>query len=106
VHNCQRVHREDGFRSWWVGRTEGEYCFVHAEVLPSVPLEKQKEENLLWIRGKFLDFKANHRKVVAKGHTIRPEPEVLLNRIGIDTGAYSSGILTCLALEKDSQSFL
>jgi len=69
-------------------------------------LDEQKEENVLWIRGEFLGSKANHGKVVVHGHTIRPEPEILPNRIGIDTGAYSSGILTCLALEEDSQSFL
>lgn len=88
------------------GHIEGDYCFVHAGVLPGVPLDEQKEENVLWIRGEFLGSKANHGKVVVHGHTIRPEPEVLPNRIGIDTGAYSSGILTCLALEEDSQSFL
>ena len=88
------------------GHIEGDYCFVHAGVLPGVPLDEQKEENVLWIRGEFLDSKANHGKVVVHGHTIRPEPEVLPNRIGIDTGAYSSGILTCLALEEDSKSFL
>ncbi len=88
------------------GHIEGDYCFVHAGVLPGVPLEKQKEENVLWIRGEFLNSKANHEKVVVHGHTIRPEPEILPNRIGIDTGAYSSGILTCLALEEDNQSFL
>lgn len=102
VHNCQGVHWDDGFRSRWVGYIEGDYCFVHAGVLPGVPLEKQKEENVLWIRGEFQDSKANHRKVMVNGHTIRPESEVLPNRNGIDTGAYSSGILTCLALEEDS----
>ena len=54
---------------------------------------------MLWIRGEFLDSKANHIKVVVKGHAIRPEPEVLLNRIGIDTGAYYTGRLTGLVLD-------
>ena len=38
--------------------------------------------------------------------TITPEPELLPNRIGIDTGAYDTGILTCLILENNTQSFL
>jgi serine/threonine protein phosphatase 1 len=35
-----------------------------------------------------------------------PEPIVRPNRIGIDTGAYASGHLTCLVLEGSSRHFL
>ena len=33
------------------------------------------------------------------GHTISPEVDMAPNRIGVDTGAYSSGRLSCLVLE-------
>jgi serine/threonine protein phosphatase 1 len=36
---------------------------------------------------------------VVHGHTISMTPELLPNRIGIDTGAYRSGVLTALAIE-------
>ena len=33
--------------------TCGDFYFVHAGVRPGVPLDKQKEEDLLWIRRRF-----------------------------------------------------
>jgi serine/threonine protein phosphatase 1 len=40
------------------------------------------------------------------GHTPVAEPEVLANRIGIDTGSFFSGRLTALRLEGTSRAFL
>ena len=36
--------------------------------------------------------------VVVHGHSISRQPEFRANRIGIDTGAVFTGVLTCLAL--------
>ncbi len=33
------------------------------------------------------------------GHTISAEPEEMENRIGIDTGAYQTGVLTAVRIE-------
>jgi serine/threonine protein phosphatase 1 len=44
--------------------------------------------------------------VVVHGHTIVAKPDRRANRIGIDTGAYESGKLTCLVLEGTEQRFL
>ena len=44
--------------------------------------------------------------MIVHGHRISPEPEVRPNRIGIDTGAYKSGVLTCLVLDVEERSFL
>jgi serine/threonine protein phosphatase 1 len=84
---------------------EGDYLFVHAGIRPGIPLGLQKREDLLWIRSDFLDSEEDHGKVVVHGHTITDKPEVRLNRIGIDTGAFFSDRLTCLVLEGASQSF-
>jgi serine/threonine protein phosphatase 1 len=54
---------------------------------------------LRWIREPFLLDDTYHGFVVVHGHTIRPEIDVQPNRIGIDTGAYKSGILTALVIE-------
>jgi hypothetical protein len=35
------------------------------------------------------------------GHTPVTEPQILANRINIDTGAYATGKLTCFAFESD-----
>jgi serine/threonine protein phosphatase 1 len=44
--------------------------------------------------------------MVVHGHSISDQPEVRHNRIGIDTGAYRSGVLTCLVLDGETRSFL
>ncbi len=89
-----------------LSHTEGDYLFVHAGIRPGVPLARQGEADLLWIREEFLDSDASHGKVVVHGHTISPRPEVRANRIGIDTGAFMTGRLTALVLEEDDASFL
>lgn len=86
--------------------TVGDYFFVHAGVRPGIPLNAQKEEDLIWIRSRFLDSDQDFGKVVVHGHTISPRPEVRDNRIGIDTGAFATEVLTALVLYGDQQKFL
>lgn len=84
----------------------GDYAFVHAGIRPGVALNQQKPDDLLWIRDGFLDrpFPTSH--VIVHGHTITDEPELLAHRIGLDTGAYASGILTAIALEGTERRIL
>jgi serine/threonine protein phosphatase 1 len=84
----------------------GDYVFVHAGIRPNVPLAEQRSEDLRWIRERFLNHKFPHEKFVIHGHTITAEVDEQPNRIGIDTGAYSSGKLTAVALEGDRRWFL
>lgn len=77
----------------------GDYLFVHAGLRPGVPLAAQTRRDRLWIRHEFLDHGGPFGHVVVHGHTPVKVPEVRANRIGIDTGAYASGHLTCLVLE-------
>lgn len=84
----------------------GDYLFVHAGVRPGVALAEQDDFDLMWIRDGFLDSAADLGAVVVHGHTISLGPEVRANRIGIDTGAYRTGILTCLVLEGEGRRFL
>jgi len=79
--------------------TCGDFLFVHAGIRPGVPLLKQKEEDLLWIRQEFLFCEDDFGKVVVHGHTPVPQVDMRPNRINIDTGAYATGTLTCLVLE-------
>ena len=84
----------------------GDYFFVHAGVRPGIPLDRQTDSDLIWIRDEFLDSQDFHGKIVVHGHSYRTEPEVRPNRVGIDTGAYATGRLTCLVLEGPSMRFL
>jgi serine/threonine protein phosphatase 1 len=77
----------------------GDYLFVHAGIRPGVEIDQQRQSDLRWIRESFLLDERDYGFVVVHGHTIRSEVEVRSNRIGIDTGAYRSGILTALAVE-------
>jgi serine/threonine protein phosphatase 1 len=80
----------------------GSYAFVHAGVMPGVPLNKQVREDLLWIRGEFLDHPNPSSSIIVHGHTwLDDHPTVLPHRIGIDTGAYETGVLTGLRIAND-----
>jgi serine/threonine protein phosphatase 1 len=86
--------------------SHGKYFLCHAGVRPGVPLDRQSDEDLLWIRDKFLSSKMNFGKIVVHGHTPVEAPEVLPNRINIDTGAFATGQLTCVVLNESGHHFL
>jgi len=75
-------------------------------VIAGVPLAQQSDEDLLWIRDQFLNSKMDFGKIVVHGHTPVDKPEVLPNRINVDTGAFATGRLTCVALNDDGHRFL
>ena len=77
----------------------GDYLFVHAGIRPGLPLAEQSQADLRWIREPFLKDMSDHGFVVVHGHTISQGVVEQANRIGIDTGAYRSGVLTALVLE-------
>lgn len=84
----------------------GDYLFVHAGVDPDKPFEEQKRSELLWIREPFLSHNQPLDAVVVHGHTISDEPEELVHRIGIDTGAFYSGRLTALMLDGTDRNYI
>ena len=84
----------------------GDYLFVHAGIRPGVEIDQQRQSDLRWIREPFLLDEPDHGFIVVHGHTIRPEVEMRPNRIGIDTGAYRTGVLTALAIEGSDSWFL
>lgn len=92
-----------GFESWI---EVGDYLFVHAGVRPGVAIEEQSRGDLCWIRDEFLNHRDSFGKMVVHGHSITGDVDERHNRIGIDTGAYASGRLTAIGLEKDERWFL
>ncbi len=84
----------------------GDYVFVHAGIDPTRPLDEQKRSDLLWIRERFLAHEGPLEKVVVHGHTIFDRVMDCGNRIGIDTGAFRSGVLTALVLEGDQRRII
>jgi len=84
----------------------GRYFLCHAGVRPGIPLEQQDETDLLWIRDDFLSSRLDFGKIIVHGHTPVPEPELLPNRINVDTGAFATGRLTCAVLNGGKPRFI
>ncbi len=84
----------------------GDYIFVHAGLRPGVALEEQLESDMLWIREEFLSDSASFTKKVVHGHSPKKQPFEDHRRIGVDTGAYITGVLTAVRLEQNSVSYL
>ncbi len=84
----------------------GDYLFVHAGIRPGIELQEQRQSDLRWIREPFLVNESDYGFVVVHGHTITPEVQERANRIGIDTGAFATGILTALGIEGDDRWFI
>ncbi|MDB4221957.1 serine/threonine protein phosphatase, partial [Amylibacter sp.] len=61
--------------------------FVHAGIDLNVPLDKQTEDDMLWIRKNWLDNPKLASKLILHGHTIVEQVTHYGNRINIDTGA-------------------
>ncbi len=79
----------------------GDFLFVHAGIRPGRPIEQQSLRDLTTIRSPFLESDGDHAAIVIHGHTPCERPEIRHNRINLDTGAYLSGKLSCLAIDRD-----
>jgi serine/threonine protein phosphatase 1 len=84
----------------------GDFFFAHAGVQPGVPIDQQREDDLLWIRGDFLLSEEDFEKYVVHGHTPVKAPDIRSNRANIDTGAFATGRLTCLMIEGEDLQVL
>jgi serine/threonine protein phosphatase 1 len=84
----------------------GDYVFVHAGVDPTRAIEDQNRSDLLWIRERFLRHVDPLSHVVVHGHTIFEDIEDRGHRIGIDTGAFRTGVLTALVLEGTERRYI
>jgi len=85
----------------------GDHAFVHAGVSPDAPLREQTEDDLLWAREAFIASRRRFEKVIVHGHSWYDEkPALLRRRIGVDTGAYETGVLTAVRLEDGRREVL
>jgi serine/threonine protein phosphatase 1 len=84
----------------------GDYLFVHAGIRPGIELDQQQQSDLRWIREPFLLDDRDHGFVVVHGHTISRRIDEQPNRIGIDTGAFATGVLTALSIEGGERRFI
>ena len=71
---CPLYHQEPGL------------IFVHAGLRPGIPLKRQSEEDLMWIREPFLSDPRDHGALVIHGHTALDAPCHHGNRVNLDGG--------------------
>jgi serine/threonine protein phosphatase 1 len=84
----------------------GGFAFVHAGVDHRRALEAQTDDDLFWSRGRFLASRKRLSHMVVHGHTPAEHPYIDGRRIGVDTGAYASGVLSAARFEGTAVSFL
>jgi len=86
--------------------TVGDYFFSHAGARPGVALDRQSSKDLMWIRQPFLDSTTAFERVIVHGHTPALAVHADQRRIGIDTKAYETGVLSAVRLERDDRRLL
>ena len=77
----------------------GDLMFVHAGIRPGVPLAKQTEEDMLWIRQEFHNSRITHPKLIVHGHTPVKAATHYGNRVNLDTAAGYGEPLTSAVFE-------
>lgn len=87
----------------WIAGTPIEYedehaYYVHAGVVPGKPVWRTPGLLKLWGADGFRVSAYDWGKPVVFGHWQLPEPLLQPNKIGIDTGAFRTGILTAVRL--------
>jgi serine/threonine protein phosphatase 1 len=96
----------DFLQSLTFSATFGDFFFCHAGIRPGVPLDRQNQQDLTWIRDAFHDHSGLFSKVIVHGHTPVSEAEVRANRVNVDTLAWKSGTLSALAVNGDDKQVI
>lgn len=65
----------------------GKLFFVHAGIMPGLPIKWQDEDDFLWIREPFLSDQRVHPWMIVHGHSPVEKPQRYINRINTDGGA-------------------
>jgi serine/threonine protein phosphatase 1 len=91
----------DWMRALRLSYDDGRRFFVHAGVNPDLPLDAQNADDLLWIRQPFLSDRRDYGRLIVHGHTPLETglPQLLGNRLNLDTAAVFGGPLTAAVFD-------
>lgn len=98
IHSIPKEHIDFFSKLETILELENFYC-VHAGLNPKRSFERQRHEDVYWIREPFLYSEHTFRKTVVFGHT--PHHEVFLHmpfKVGLDTGLVFGNKLSCMEL--------
>lgn len=102
-----------------ISHRDGKYFFVHAGINPYVPLDEQDKDQMIWSRT-FTSYGGDYPEgvFVVHGHTPMKNPDLMTNRLNIDTGCVFGskipnwgghegyGNLTAVVLHEDKPRFI
>jgi serine/threonine protein phosphatase 1 len=95
-------HHVDLLRNASLMARDGAFVACHAGINGWLSIDQQHEHDLLWITDGFLDRVDDTMPPVIHGHSIMGDfPVITENRISLDTGAYETGRLTFLCVDRD-----
>lgn len=81
----------------------GRFCFVHAGLDPSAPIDEQHEHVLMTSRPHEFDWSSyNGHLTVIHGHTPVPEVDIVGPRVNLDLKVYETGRLAALRIKDDT----
>jgi serine/threonine protein phosphatase 1 len=97
-------HHVELLRNASLMERDGAFVACHAGINGYLPLDQQDPHDLMWISDGFLDRVDEQMPPVIHGHSVMGDlPVVTENRISLDTGAYESGRLTFLCIDRDQR---
>lgn len=80
------------------------FCFVHAGVVNGVPLQRQDDRHLLWIRPKEQTRPGSDNLfLTVHGHTPVRTVSLSDNRLNVDTGAFMTGRLSAVKITRSGE---
>lgn len=105
--NILKVHG-DFFKRLKFYYINGKYLFIHAGIRNGIPLDKQNEVDMVYIRKDFYNNKHDLPYKIIFGHTEFEKPLIQEDKICIDTGCgkYKNAPLTAIICENDKEYFV
>ncbi|MCW5954590.1 MAG: serine/threonine protein phosphatase [Propionibacteriaceae bacterium] len=80
------------------------WLFVHAGIRPGIPLARQSDDDLIWIRAPFLTSQLTGGLCVVHGHTPSRDIVATPHRICVDTHCYHTGRLSAVRVTPDGRT--
>jgi serine/threonine protein phosphatase 1 len=106
VAHIPDAHLDFLYNDLEISYTSGQIVFCHAGVDPYETLSRQHDRTFMWGHPEFMQQGGLDGHTVVHGHYIRKSPDIGKNRIGVDTGAYHTGVLSAVKIKDGEYNFI